>query len=73
MAKKVQLADLKVKSFVVQLNETEQKTAKGGLFDWGRDDMGRSPFRRNGRVGSFTEHKSQRQMAGFSISSRRSR
>lgn len=32
MAKKFQLTDLKVTSFVTTLNENEQKTAKGGYL-----------------------------------------
>ena len=55
MAKKLQLNELKIKSFVTTLNTAEQKTAKGGyIYDSGAHFQLYNP-----RGGSFTVHKTQ--------------
>ncbi|MEM9916620.1 MAG: pinensin family lanthipeptide [Bacteroidota bacterium] len=68
MAKKVQLTNLKIKSFVIQLSATEQKTAKGGLHNWKANSIETPTNHRD--AGHFTEHKSQRSPANFSITRR---
>ena len=48
MAKKIKLSDLKVKSSVVELNQKERKSAKGGYvfqFEGGKE-----------RIGSFSQY-----------------
>ena len=51
--KKIQLSDLKVKSFVTSLPRQERKTAKGGYVKI----VGRLHI--DYQIGQFTDHKSQ--------------
>lgn len=75
MAKKVQLSDLNLNSFIVKLDKQEAKTAVGGrkAFDFGafEERISKIDFG-NFKKGPFTEHKSQRAFGnGFTIKNRR--
>ena len=54
MAKKIQLTDLKVTSFVTTLNENEQKPAKGGYLG-----ARRVPIRHRAGRADWTEIKTR--------------
>ena len=51
--KKYKLKELKVKSYISEINEGEQKTSKGGFYFI--DNFQRIDF----KFGRFTEHKTQ--------------
>ena len=68
--KKIQLAELKVSSFTVIMDEQARKTTKGGdipVLDGGPRG-GYTPARRRRFGSSFTDHKSQRPGAGVFLS-----
>lgn len=60
MAKKFQLTELKVTSFITTLDQSEQKTAKGGNFGARRVPV----MHQLSRWENFTGHKTQIKVSG---------